>query len=79
MTYPPMETAPRDGRTIVGKHRDGYELRVKWDKRSAPASRSFLGGRDPEMVWGWCTRENERAVLFKSDLVGWREIEDGED
>jgi hypothetical protein len=78
MKYQPMQSAPRN-RTIAARHRDGYELRVKWDKRSGPAAKSFWGGRDPQMVEGWCTRENETAVLFSSDLVGWREIADDED
>lgn len=79
MKYNPMSAAPRSGRTIIAKHRDGYELRVKWDKRSAPPRNSFLGNCEPGMVEGWCTREDERSVLFQSDLVGWREIGDDED
>lgn len=76
--YLPMETAPRN-RTIKALHRDGRELRVKWDKRSGPPGASYLGNRDPGMVENWCTRENERTTLFPSDLVGWREIGDDEE
>jgi hypothetical protein len=73
-----MSDAPRN-RTIIARHRDGYELRVKWDKRSAPPANSFWGGGNPKMIEGWCSRENERSVLFLSDLVGWREIGDDEE
>ncbi|HRF08475.1 MAG TPA: hypothetical protein PL193_07515 [Xanthobacteraceae bacterium] len=78
MNYQPMTTAPKN-RTIMAKHRDGHELRVSWDKRSGPSGKSFYGNLEPSMVEGWCTRENERAVLFASDLTGWREIADGDE
>jgi hypothetical protein len=78
MKYQPMQSAPRN-RTIAARHRDGYELRVKWDKRSGPTHNSYYGNREPGMVDGWCTRENERTILYPSDLVGWREITDDEE
>jgi hypothetical protein len=75
MKYHPMDDAPRN-RTIVAKMRDGRELPVKWDKRSGSTRNSYLGTREPGMIEGWCSRENERTVLFPSDLVGWREAEE---
>lgn len=78
MKYSPTSEAPKN-RTIVAKHRDGRELRVKWDKRSGPPGNSYLGNREPGMVDGWCSRENERTTLFPSDLVGWREVADDEE
>jgi hypothetical protein len=76
--YQPLDAAPRN-RTIAARHRDGYELRVKWGRRSAAPGNSFWGNAEPKMIEGWCTRENETAVLFSSDLVGWREIADDEE
>ena len=75
MTYQPMGMAPKN-RTIVAKHRDGYELHIKWDRRSGPTRNSYLGNREPGMLEGWCTRDNESSTLFASDLTGWREIEE---
>jgi len=73
-----LADAPRN-RTIAARHRDGYELRVKWDKRSGPTHDSYMGNREPSMLEGWCTREDERRIIPARDLIGWREIEDGED
>ncbi len=73
MTYRPMNIAPKN-RTIVAKTRDGRELMVKWDKRSDLPRNSYLGTREPGMLEGWCTRDNEKT-LFPSNLVAWREVD----
>lgn len=72
-TYEPMNSAPKN-RSIVARLRDGREIMVCWDKRSRPPRNSYLGTREPGMVEGWCSRENEKTTLFASDLTDWREV-----
>jgi len=73
-----MEDAPKN-RTIIARMRDGREMRVSWDKRSGPPKNSYLGTTEPGMVEGWCSRENERSAIPAQELVGYREIEEGDD
>lgn len=73
--YDPMSTAPKN-RSIVVRLRDGREIMVRWDKRSGPPRNSYLGTREPGMVEGWCSRENEKTTLSVEDLTGWREAQE---
>lgn len=70
-----MRDAP-ENRSIIAKHVNDTEVMVKWDKRSGPPRNSYLGTKEPGMVEGWRSRENEKTILFQSDLTGWREADE---
>lgn len=74
-TYESMSSAPKN-RSILVRLRDGSEIMVRWDKRSGPPRNSYLGTREPGMVEGWCSRENEKTTLSAADLTGWREAQE---
>lgn len=68
----PMDTAPRDGTTIMGKYPDGEEP-IRWSERPVCMLGNRCGGFPP----GWATPPygDVDANLPMDPPEAWREIE----
>lgn len=70
MNYQPMNTAPKDGQTIIGLYDDGTEARIFWSDRPV----CMLGNRCGGFPEGWATDGSETDYNLPMDEpLKWRQ------